>query len=676
MESGFSHQFSCFYYLEQSDPGCRKAGRHIYRVVVSNDTTPPFDLPRANQDDGCSFAIRDPTMHEFTNHRVVRVARNCTPSHKQYSSMPCSCKVFVCVSVSLLLNSSVRSFAPSRSHQSKIPPCSAETKLYLSDDDYIEEESTTNRMRNPIRRSSTALVSGQQLEDRRREAQERHAHALQDPTLLSNQSFLDRPDISPNTKRAITEVLGLKQMTEIQAKAYAATLGGRSVLGRARTGTGKTLAFLLPSIERLLAAELSQFKPGLSIGIVVIAPTRELAIQIAAQAEALLTFHTDMDVACVYGGTKLQRDIRLLSGPRLPAILVATPGRMLELLELRIGRRKFSDMVQETRIVVLDEADRLINAFSRETQKILSFLPRPEKRQTLLFSATISDKLRAFVKGSMNIDFEDVDCLKMNDRNPSGQTNRRVNQSYRILRNVADYIPTLLALIQRAMAEDENYKILVFFPASKLVRFAAQFMNIGMGMSVLEIHSRMSQASRTRASNTFRSSKNAILFSSDVSARGVDYPDVSLVVQFGAPATEDAYLHRLGRTGRAGRSGQGLIVLMPFERNRIDKMLIRRLEIEEDDGDGAANPGMYRLEMIKSVQEKIRSGHTVLTPSAEAASRAFLAYYIGIAGDLQPAQAIEYAKDFAHGTGLADMPAMDAKVIAKLGLERFLKTGK
>jgi ATP-dependent RNA helicase MSS116 len=320
----------------------------------------------------------------------------------------------------------------------------------------------------------------------------------------------------------------------------------------------------------------------------------------------------------------------------------------------------------------------LLEGFSRETQKILSFLPRPEKRQTLLFSATTSEKLRTFVTGSMNIDFEEVDCLAVNDHKGKGEaTNLRVSQSFRILNSVADYIPTLLAIIQRAMMEDENYKILVFFPASKLVRFSVQFLNVGLGMSILEIHSRMSQASRTRASNSFRSSKNAILFSSDVSARGVDYPDVSLVVQFGAPSTGDSYIHRLGRTGRAGRSGQGLIVFLPFERSRMGKMFKRRSEIEEDDDDEATNPeGQSSLEMIKAVQEQVRSGHAVLTPSAEAATRAFLAYYIGTATDMQPAQVLQYAKDFAHGTGLADIPDMDAKIIAKLGLEGLLKAKK
>jgi ATP-dependent RNA helicase MSS116, mitochondrial len=580
-------------------------------------------------------------------------------------------KIFLLVS--LFMKHSVYSFAPPSLKSTRNHVTSSAITLSSSDDIYSEGDSPDSKKRKPIRRPHATFDRLQQLEVIRKEAQKRHELALQDPTLLSKQSFSDRPDISPATKRAITEVLGLQRMTEIQARTYAAAFGGRSVLGRARTGTGKTIAALLPAVERLLAADGNMFKPGLSIGIIVISPTRELAIQIAEQAEALLTYHIDMDVACVYGGTKVQRDIRLLSGPRLPAILVATPGRMLELLDLRIGRKKFSDLAQETRVVVLDEADRLLHGFSRETQKILSFLPRAEKRQTLLFSATISEKLRGFIKGSMNIDFEEVDCLTVGDRKGRGEANVRVNQYYRILNSVSDYIPTLLAIIKRAMEEDENYKILVFFPASKMVRFSVQFLNVGLGMLVLEIHSRMSQASRTRASNAFRSSKNAILFSSDVSARGVDYPDVSLVVQFGAPSTEETYIHRLGRTGRAGRSGQGLVVLLPFERNRME-ILKRGLEIEEDDD--LPNLGKDSLETISSVREQVRCGHAVLTPSAESASRAFLAYYIANAGNLEPAHMLQYAKDFASGTGLADIPAMDAKIITKLGLEGLIKTEK
>jgi ATP-dependent RNA helicase MSS116 len=382
-----------------------------------------------------------------------------------------------------------------------------------------EASPPSSKRRRPIRIRRPSAAT-EQIESRREEAQARHEEALKDPTLLTKVQFSDRPDIHPSTKRGITEVMGLQRMTEIQAKSYAAALSGASVLGRARTGTGKTLAFLLPIVERLLEADLDLYKPGRNIGAIIVAPTRELAIQIANQAEALLTFHKDMDVACIYGGTKMQRDMRLLSGPRLPTILVATPGRLLEHLDnTKIVRRRFRDIAQETRIVVLDEADRLFEGFAKETKKILSFLPRAEKRQTLLFSATISKRQRGALKESMNTDFTEVDCV--NDRDIRTETNLRVDQSYHSLETMEQYIPTLVGIIRQAMKnEDTNCKILVFFPASKLVRFFVNLFNVGLEIPVLEIHSRMSQGSRNRASNAFRTAQRGILFTSDVSARG------------------------------------------------------------------------------------------------------------------------------------------------------------
>jgi ATP-dependent RNA helicase MSS116 len=386
-----------------------------------------------------------------------------------------------------------------------------------SEDSYEEDAILTSRRRRPPRPVRPS-ASTEKIETRREEAQARHVEALKDPTLLTKIKFSERSDIHPATKRAITEVIGLQSMTEIQAKTYAAALSGDSILGRARTGTGKTIAFLLPAVERLLEADLDLYKPGRNIGMIVVAPTRELAIQIADQAEALLTFHSDMDVACIYGGTKMQRDLRLLSGLRMPTILVATPGRLLEHLEnTRINRRKFRDIAEETRIVVLDEADHLFEGFSKETQRILSFLPRAEKRQTLLFSATIPRKLRGFLKGSMKINFTEVDCVS--DGGVDSETNARVEQSYHTLESMDQYIPMLVAIIRHAMKADDH-KILVFFPASKLVRFFVNLFNVGLDIPVLEIHSRMSQASRNRASSAFRSARRGILFTSDVSARG------------------------------------------------------------------------------------------------------------------------------------------------------------
>ena len=201
--------------------------------------------------------------------------------------------------------------------------------------------------------------------------------------------FAERSDLHHLSKRAVTE-MGLVSMTEIQARTFEAAATGRDVLGRARTGTGKTVAFLLPAIERILHAD-SRYRAGQNIGIVVVSPTRELATQISTQAEKLLKHHRDMHVQVMFGGTSTNRDIQQLQR-KLPAVLVATPGRLIDHLEnARIGNKLFGkDIMLQTSIIVLDETDRLLDmGFKREIDKILNFLPRGDKRQTLLFSATI-----------------------------------------------------------------------------------------------------------------------------------------------------------------------------------------------------------------------------------------------------------------------------------------------
>lgn len=147
------------------------------------------------------------------------------------------------------------------------------------------------------------------------------------------------------------------------------------------------------------------------------------------------------------------------------------------------------------------------------------------------------------------------------------------------------------------------------------------------------------------------------------------------LVQYGAPATEDAYIHRLGRTGRAGQAGRGLLVLLPFERQQIKNMQRKGMDVNEDmlgevaqsqDGDVAA--------LIRSTQLQVRSGHAILTPNAEAATRAFLAYYIANSGGLEPKQVLQHAEEFAQGTGLVEIPAMESKIASRLGLEGLLNT--
>jgi ATP-dependent RNA helicase MSS116 len=546
----------------------------------------------------------------------------------------------------------------------------------------------------------------------------RHEQALQDPSLLSKIPFSERSDIHPATQRALTEGMGLISMTQIQAQTYTPALEGKSIMARSRTGSGKTLAFLLPSLERLLQRDLDLYRPGRSIGMIVLAPTRELAVQIAEEAERLLEYHpksSGLTVACLFGGVKMQRDLRLLSGgsspPRLPTILVATPGRLLEHLEsnTRIEGMKFTDTVDDTKIVVLDETDRLWESHQRETKKILSFLARTEKRQSLLFSATFPKSVRCMLKESLlkgQKHMVEVDCIDDHDGQSESQPRRsvshRIQQSFVVLKDMSQYIPTLLAIIRREQqVRRGTNKILVFFPAGRMVRFFYHFFTLGDTKlfsgrtndqeNVWEIHSRMSQSSRMRASDSFRRSETGVLLTSDVSARGLDYPDVTLVVQMGAPSSKQAYIHRIGRTGRAGQEGRGILVLLPFEKqaksiadtiNSIQKDQELSAWLGDDCCAGRSHNAMTQTLLqncrvdLESTQMKIRSGHAVLTPSAEAAYKAFAGHYLSTrpsikrkkSSGLKPGDMHCYAVDFANATGLMQLPDLDEEIAADISL--------
>jgi len=515
---------------------------------------------------------------------------------------------------------------------------------------------------------------------RKQEAEVRQAEALQDPTLLTNVKFAERNDLHPSSKRALTEIMGLKTMTEIQAKTYAAAASGSDVLGRARTGTGKTLAFLIPAVERILQS--STFMPGKMVGCVIISPTRELATQIANQAEQLTTYHPDLTVQVMYGGTKKGRDINMLS-KRLPSILVATPGRLLDhLTETKIQGRKFGDdIMTETEIVVLDETDRLLDmGFRREIRKIFSFLTRKDKRQTLLFSATIPKELKSVMAESMRPDFVEVDCIgEDGDAQASQHTNQRVKQSHVVLPDMDRYVSSVLEIVSQAMEEtttddeDPSYKVVVFFPTARMVQFFAELFNQGLNIPVIELHSKKSQSYRNKASDRFRKAKNGILFTSDVSARGVDYPDVTRVIQFGIPESREQYIHRLGRTGRAGKEGNGLLVLSPFESMFLSEL--KGLDVPRDEeimGMLRNPPNPDSKDLLDGALERIRSGDVKLTPSAQSAYQAFLGYYLGQMKRTQVRSRedlVQLANTFSRSMGLKETPRLQKRAASKMGLK-------
>lgn len=465
-------------------------------------------------------------------------------------------------------------------------------------------------------------------------------------------------------------------MTEIQSKTFEAVLSGRDVLGRARTGTGKTLAFLLPALERVLQNKNYRNNDCSTVCILCVSPTRELATQIGDQAEKLITFHHEsIEVQVMVGGTNIKKDVIDLKR-KLPTILVATPGRLLDHMNntiLQNGMRFGNDIMGNTSIVVLDETDRLLDmGFRKEINAILEYLPK-EKRQTLLFSATVPNELKQIMSENMQKDFIEVDCI--GDGGGSAHTNVQVEQTHVIVPSMDQYVFSIIEIVTYIMNSGKN-KIVVFFPTARMVGFFAEFFNIGLCKEVIELHSRKSQSYRNQASMKFRNAKEAILFTSDVSARGVDYPNVTHVIQFGIPDNREQYIHRLGRTGRAGKAGKGLLILGKFE-SKFLKHSLGGLDIPVDKEANNllnASADSKSLESISKKFDPIKEKriNKELNVRAKQAYQSFLGYYNGkikVTNIQGKEELVQISNQFAALLGLSETPKLQRKTIGKMGLK-------
>lgn len=536
-----------------------------------------------------------------------------------------------------------------------------------------QSTSTTKKKRSPKK----VLAKLEEVSPKKKRTKSKN----NDASPPSNIEFAQRTDLHPATKRAITEVLGLTTMTEIQSRTYDAALTGKDVLGRARTGTGKTIAFLLPAIERLLRTP--EYDVNTEVGILIISPTRELATQIGDEAEKLLTFHKSLTVQVVFGGTKTARDVSRLN-KRIPTVLVATPGRLKDLLQTASVRGiKFNKVMSQTPILVLDETDQLLDlGFRREIQQILNYLGSSRKRQTLLFSATVPNELKGIMQQTMEDDYVEVDCIR--DGGQSTElTSIHVEQSHAIISSMTQYVPSIIRVVREA-ANDGNgdNKVVVFFPTARMVSFFADLFNEVVGFRVMELHSKKSQGYRNRVSNQFRECSSGILFTSDVSARGVDYPGVTHVVQFGMPSSKEQYIHRLGRTGRANASGKGWLILCSFESLFLEELI--KIDIPK-------NPELIDIlnkstldeadNIMQSLLERIQNGDQMLNKSGEGAYQAFLGYYLGQMKRIRmkrKERLVEIANEFSASMGFQNPPILGGNMVKKMGLEGVagLRVGK
>jgi ATP-dependent RNA helicase RhlE len=353
--------------------------------------------------------------------------------------------------------------------------------------------------------------------------------------------------ISLGLSKPLLDALAAKdysQATPIQRQAIPTVLTGRDLLGIAQTGTGKTAAFMLPSLDRLAAANRIP-RPG-QVRMLVLAPTRELAAQIAASAQAYGKF-MHLSVGVIFGGVPNHKSVRTVA--RGLDVLVATPGRLLDLIDQR------ALSLRELEILVLDEADQMLDlGFIHALRRIVSLVP--PKRQTLFFSATMPKAIKELADKYLTNPAE-VSVT------PAATTVERIDQSVTMV-NQAEKAALLAVYLQSNPVE----RALVFsrtkHGADKIVRQLE-----AAGISASAIHGNKSQAQRERAITAFKSGDVKVLIATDIAARGIDIPGVSHVVNYDLPDVPEQYVHRIGRTARAGATGIAVAFCSHEERGNL-----------------------------------------------------------------------------------------------------------
>jgi ATP-dependent RNA helicase RhlE len=356
-------------------------------------------------------------------------------------------------------------------------------------------------------------------------------------------------DLDPALLRALKE-LGYERPTPIQARAIPVVLGGKDLLGCAQTGTGKTAAFALPILQRLSHQTSRANRPSgegrRPIRALVLAPTRELASQIAAAFRDYGRY-TGLKECVIFGGVSQRRQEQDLR--RGADILVATPGRLLDFISQRLI------VFSELEVLVLDEADRMLDmGFVRDVKRILSYLPR--QRQTLFFSATMPAEIEKLAST----------ILTAPDRvavSPVASTAEKIAQSLYFV-NRGDKG----ALLRHILGNADIRRALVF---TRTKRGANRVVE-GLSRSSIHaeaIHGNKSQAARERALARFKAGSIRVLVATDIAARGIDVDSISHVVNYELPEVAETYVHRIGRTARAGAAGAAFSFCDATERSQL-----------------------------------------------------------------------------------------------------------
>jgi ATP-dependent RNA helicase RhlE len=372
--------------------------------------------------------------------------------------------------------------------------------------------------------------------------------------------------LSDDLVRAVHDV-GYTQPTPVQGAVIPAVLAGRDVLARAHTGSGKTAAFGLPLLQHLLERPRVRTARGNHVAVLVLAPTRELAVQLAG---ALTRFVASLPVAlqvhAVFGGVSINTQMLALRGGA--DIVVATPGRLLDL------HRHNALRLDALRTLVLDEADRMLSlGFRDELEEVLALLPK--RRQSLLFSATFPAQVQQLARALLHDPLE-VDVTAVATDTTTADTPDIEQHVYAV--DEARKTPLLVHLIKQR----DLRQVLVFVSAKKTADTLARVL-VGHGIPAAAFHGDKSQGARTQALQGFRDGELRVLIATDLAARGIDIPALPVVINYELPRSPNDYVHRIGRTGRAGRTGLALSLVCAAEDHHfgvIQRRMKQRLPTE------------------------------------------------------------------------------------------------
>ncbi len=407
-------------------------------------------------------------------------------------------------------------------------------------------------------------------------------------------------NLSAPTLKAIGE-MGFTTMTPVQARTIPPLLAGRDVLGAAKTGSGKTLAFLIPAIEMLYSLK---FKPRNGTGVIIITPTRELAMQIFGVAKELMAHHSQTFALTIGGNNRRAEAEKLIKGVNL---IVATPGRLLDHLQNSKGF-----VFKNLKALVIDEADRILDfGFEEEMRQIIKILPN-EGRQTFLFSATQTTKVEDLARISLRPGplFINVAAKELNS------TADRLEQGYVVCESDKRFL-----LLFSFLKKNIKKKIIVFFSSCNSVKYYSELLNY-IDLPVLDLHGKQKQAKRTNTFFEFINAERGILLSTDVAARGLDIPAVDWIIQFDPPDEPKDYIHRVGRTARGTKAtGKSLMFLLPSELGFLRYLKAARVPLNEYEFP------TNKIANIQSQLEKLITTNYFLQQSASDGYRSYLQSY-------------------------------------------------